>query len=427
MTRPPAAIVVAPPWSTGGSTNLFSAQIKAYADSGRRVLLLLGPTNKWQTEDNAEFWTATLGRMAFPGTTAVNFARIRPRKPLDGLRRLARTGLQRASTLSQIARTAAEASLGADALDFITRNHVDIIHVNHAFEVLLGERIAAAVEHSGSAKPALICETHDIQSVALARHASESHVVRNADTKDEEDLYRRADFLLHCAPDDLDFFKARLPESRHYLHLPTIKIQSESELRQIPSRQPHRRFDYLYIGDEHVSNFKSLAWLLKKVFPLLEHSRDLVCVGRISEMVRKEDAGLFKAFRSCFRGQVDDILEYYEAAKVVLVPSFEGTGTSIKLVEALCSGKPIVATSNALRGLPPGCKSETLFEANTPQDFASAMRKALRLATNAEEAGVSHNRAIYDEWFSNAAYSRRMAGFIDMFAAQSAAAPPRSP
>ena len=46
-----------------------------------------------------------------------------------------------------------------------------------------------------------------------------------------------------------------------------------------------------------------------------------------------------------------DLAPLYAATKVVIVPVFEGAGSAIKTLEALGRGKPIVATSFALRGI----------------------------------------------------------------------------
>ena len=49
-------------------------------------------------------------------------------------------------------------------------------------------------------------------------------------------------------------------------------------------------------------------------------------------------------------GFVDDILEFYSLGNVVVVPVFSGSGTNIKVVEAMACGKAVVLTPFSLKG-----------------------------------------------------------------------------
>lgn len=71
-------------------------------------------------------------------------------------------------------------------------------------------------------------------------------------------------------------------------------------------------------------------------------------------------------------GEVDDLDGYYSDARVVAVPLFHGSGTNLKLVEAMAHGKAIVASSRSAKGLalPP----DTVVTARlTGEAFASAV------------------------------------------------------
>jgi polysaccharide biosynthesis protein PslH len=53
-------------------------------------------------------------------------------------------------------------------------------------------------------------------------------------------------------------------------------------------------------------------------------------------------------------GRVRHASELYAAADVVAVPSVLGSGVQEKAIEAIASGRPVVASGHALRGLGPG-------------------------------------------------------------------------
>ena len=71
-------------------------------------------------------------------------------------------------------------------------------------------------------------------------------------------------------------------------------------------------------------------------------------------------------------GFVEDLKEAYLQCKCVVVPLYRGTGTSVKLVEAMSLGRSVVATSNGLRGLHSGFVSgEDFPSATNDEEFAN--------------------------------------------------------
>jgi hypothetical protein len=98
-----------------------------------------------------------------------------------------------------------------------------------------------------------------------------------------------------------------------------------------------------------------------------------------------------------------------------LLPTIEGHGLSIKAVEAMSSGAPLIATSQAFRGM--GVDPNTLSNVMLREDaagFASALRDAcIRLGAGdaLADSAVSDTRRLYDATFSPQAYARALARF----------------
>ncbi len=92
-------------------------------------------------------------------------------------------------------------------------------------------------------------------------------------------------------------------------------------------------------------------------------------------------------------------------AKVLVVADLQGSGASVKAMEAIASGVPFAATKAALRGLDltglayaPAADAATLAA-----DVAALLR-----SDAARKARVEVARALYERNFSAAAYSSAM-------------------
>lgn len=106
-------------------------------------------------------------------------------------------------------------------------------------------------------------------------------------------------------------------------------------------------------------------------------------------------------------GFVDDIRPYVEQAAVFVVPIRIGSGTRLKILDAMAMEKAIVSTSVGCEGLRV-TNGENILIADTPEDFADRVVKVLtddgmrqKLEENArrlaKEYDWKHQCAIQDQ------------------------------
>jgi polysaccharide biosynthesis protein PslH len=407
-------IIIAPPWPRSGSANIFGAQIMAYASANYKVLLHLGPTSLWHVATQASFWEDAIAAMHFPGVETVTYSRAS-----DAQTRFSRSFMQwlwagRDDAIKISARYAASASLPDDLIDFIRRHPVELIQANHAFEMLLAERVSEKVVAIQGRRPLLVCETHDIQaenffSCQPANIHSKKTDRFSSLLASELDLYQGSDILTHCSPSELAFFAAKLPGKRHELLLPTLLPNVEKQLVSRRNASSEFLYDFMYCGNNNEANVASVVWLLTEVLPLVkEKSYRIAIIGRVCELVRMRNPEVFHANEGYFVGEARDITEYYGKTRAVLAPALSGTGSSVKLIEAMCAGKAVIATSRTLRGLPQELKlAPSLAGFDAPAAFATAMAAALECA----EDGVM-NAALYDRFFSSAGFRNRLKSIL---------------
>jgi glycosyltransferase involved in cell wall biosynthesis len=317
----------------------------------------------------------------------------------------------RDDSLSIRSRYAARSGWQAGILGFIDRNRVDVIHVNHAFEMLLGIRIRELVFQRTGKTPRLICNTHDVQAKTYAERGEKNPFNGRGEKysdllKSELSLYQTAEVLTHCSTSDKEFFEGKLPKIKHILVTPCLNLKQEEELYQNRAHDSDKRFDFLFVGNNNFANFTAVKWLLTEVFPFLNGPPPRIAlVGRIEELMRHMDIQLYEKYKHYFVGTVPDIGLYYSLSNAVLAPSLVGTGCSVKFMEALCAGKTVIATADSLRGLPDHVRERCAdFVHDTPRQFAEAM-----MMTIGRRLGDNHKiGSIYDDYFHSKHYIAKM-------------------
>lgn len=107
----------------------------------------------------------------------------------------------------------------------------------------------------------------------------------------------------------------------------------------------------LYTGSiTYQPNYEAVAFMQQAVLPRLaaaDIDAQLVVTGQLPELIPAE----LRSPHIQFTGVLPDLAAQLRAARVFVCPLRSGTGTRIKLIEAMAYGLPIVATRKACEGL----------------------------------------------------------------------------
>ncbi len=381
-------------WHSCGSYQVNVSQIAAYRALGARVLSValmddLGPAppsgRRWREYIDA---TGDIGadRRYFSGPP---YAAIASRLVIDGWWRLIH-GDQAAWLLELSARAPIPEGFAAEK--------IDLFHANHYFTLPFVERLK-----KGETIP-VVLETQDIQArqyvlrnrggFFIPPHASYDDML-----KQESQWMRRADLCVHLNSEEDADFRRLLPQSRHALVFPAVSAVPRARGRKI-----------IIVASDNYANYASLRWFLQEVVPLAGDAR-VEIYGNIDGGVKRRDATLYETHRDLFRGRVENIGAVYADAGCVLLPTIEGHGLSIKAVEALSCGAPLVATPHAFRGMQiDPAKLENVACAADAADFARCWREAqLRADTGPPPTEASATRRLYEETFSPKSYASKLA------------------
>jgi glycosyltransferase involved in cell wall biosynthesis len=147
----------------------------------------------------------------------------------------------------------------------------------------------------------------------------------------------------------------------------------------------------------YFSNVNAACWFAERVHPLVRRSvpeaRFLVIGARPAARVRR----LARADSSVgVLGFVEDLRSHLCSATVAVAPMQAGAGQQFKVLEAMASGTPVVATPVAAEALEAG-GDDGLLVAGTAEAFAQAVvslvrdpGRAARLAAQARRFVESH-------------------------------------
>jgi glycosyltransferase involved in cell wall biosynthesis len=139
----------------------------------------------------------------------------------------------------------------------------------------------------------------------------------------------------------------------------------------------------------YFSNVNAACWFAERVHPLVRRrvtdARFLVIGARPTGRVRR----LARADPSVrVLGFVEDLRPHFRTATVAVAPMLAGAGQQFKVIEAMASGTPVVATPVAAEAL--GARDgDVLLVAATPEAFAEALVGLLQDPGRADRLAVS--------------------------------------
>jgi len=386
--------LIHPAWHSCGTYRVVLGQIAAYRALGAEVFPIAVATDPGFRPERRWIWRGFVeatpeldagprffAGAAFRAVLGPGFLKHVLWPYLHGDQAVIRSGLAERALLS-----------GA-----LVEQDVDLIHCNHFFLMPIALRLARG-------KARVLLDTHDLQARQFALMNERMpwlhpRVRYEAMLAQELALMREADLLLHLNAEEEAEFRALLPEKAHALLYPAVPE---------PPTGPGGA-DIVLVASNNSANVESVLWFLREVAPLAP-GVEVKIAGSVDAGLRARDAALHEHFRGWFLGRVADPGAVYANAKAALLPTISGHGLSIKTVEALASGLPLVATRHALRGM--GAEAlalNGLTLADDPASFAAAMRAAAAapIPTQAQRR-ASATRAHYEAQFSTAAYQRNL-------------------
>lgn len=120
-------------------------------------------------------------------------------------------------------------------------------------------------------------------------------------------------------------------------------------------------------------NVEAVHWWTEQVWPG-SHLPPLTVIGQAATDALSH---LRSSAAVSIVGEVSDVTPWLRRAAIVAVPILSGSGTRLKVVEALAHGRPVVSTSKGAEGIG-AVHGRDLLLADTAEDFAAAIARLRR-------------------------------------------------
>jgi glycosyltransferase involved in cell wall biosynthesis len=193
----------------------------------------------------------------------------------------------------------------------------------------------------------------------------------------ENHALRKASAIIAVSPKEYAYATQHASEDRIFYVPPKI----DSDIFNSTDANHHDygtdKLKVLFYGSlDRIQNIKAAQYLAKELIPSLRRrgmlgkiSVNVVGSGRPPSWLEQGRTG-----ELCFLGEVVDIASYIRGADVVIVPVRNPCGMKIRILESLACGTPVVATREAVAGLPDHLK-HAVYVATEEEGFEEILQR----------------------------------------------------
>lgn len=279
--------------------------------------------------------------------------------------------------------------------EILIKQKFDIVHIDHSYLAPVGKYI------KDKFKVPFGLRLHNIEYKIWERYLDElklgsfkyRFIKRQAELIKERESYyiSKADAAFPITEVDLRIAKQLAPNSN--LKVASAGIDPKKwGVGKFVNRTPNRMI--IASTWNWIHNENGLRWFINNVFPkLLNENRnaELVVLGK------KTPNWLNDREQVINQGYVDSVLEYFHSSNVYVAPLFVGSGIRIKILEALASGLPVVATSVSAEGIEIG-PEDGLFVSDDSETQAEIILELMRNKAKSVELGERAYRYVSEHY-----------------------------
>jgi sugar transferase (PEP-CTERM/EpsH1 system associated) len=288
--------------------------------------------------------------------------------------------------------------------DRTTAGKLDELVRERNYDVLICDFVFSGGNFPWESAHPKILFTHNVEAQIWQRHY---HLARNpfwkavclrewkTMSRAEKSYAQRADRVLTVSDQDKVFFSGYVPEER----ISTIPTGVDVDYFS-PSLEEEQDQDIVFVGSmDWLPNEDAAFYFCEQILPAvrkqLPDATFWIVGRRPSRRLQKELGRDGKGIR--ITGTVDDVRPYMRRGAVVVVPLRVGSGTRLKIFEAMACGKAVVSTTLGAEGLPV-TDGEDIVLADDPKEFARAVVELCRDAARRRGIAIKARQLVQERY-----------------------------
>lgn len=215
--------------------------------------------------------------------------------------------------------------------------------------------------------------------------------------KFESSLYNKVDAIFCCSKKDKNDFDL-LNNGKLLISVIPNGIVIPEKLYNNGVKEENPQF-ILFCGIlSTLPNTEGLHWFCQEIWPTIKKSfphLKLLVVGG-GTFNRKYSSEISDA-SIIFSGRVPDVKEWYNKAAVSVVPLLTGSGTRLKILEAMAFGVPVLSTSKGAEGIEYSDKKNIVI-ANDAAEFAGKLSRLLSDKQQRMDTAVAARKLVKEKY-----------------------------
>ncbi|MDP9169776.1 MAG: glycosyltransferase [Acidobacteriota bacterium] len=255
-----------------------------------------------------------------------------------------------------------------------------------------------------ASRPRLVCDWHNIESELMGRYSGNhatplpkrlygqrtAMLLRHL----EGNLLKTCDAHLVCCERERGILLQRGPKARIHVAGNGVDVSFYSHAEQAAAAP-----NVVFAGSmDYHANIDGALYFAKEIWPLVRSAMPAMEFFIVGSRPVPEVKALAGSAGITVTDTVPDMRPYYRNATAVVVPLRVGSGTRLKVLEAMAAGVPVISTPLGAEGIE-FTEGRDLLTAESPRAFADAVLKVVNDATlrrSLAVAGSNLVRAKYD-------------------------------
>jgi glycosyltransferase involved in cell wall biosynthesis len=153
--------------------------------------------------------------------------------------------------------------------------------------------------------------------------------------------------------------------------------------------QPAVPFDILFTGKmDYRPNIDAMLWFADTIWPLVQEARPETTWAIVGQKPHPRLDRLHGRSGITITGWVEQVRPYFNGSAIFIMPFRVGSGTRLKLIQAMAAGKAIVSTPIGAEGFPV-TDGKNIILAQNGTEFAAAIVRLLRNPAERSRLGLA--------------------------------------